>query len=162
MNDSHARNAFLAQQARSRMAAKARLPWWYAAVLGLTMLVVLFFWPVSRLSGWSWMASSPLVQLPQWLVVVAALLGFVVSRVQGADFRRTLMAYPSARVSGFLGLGVFVVGELVDMQLAGHGLPVPALVVAALTSVAVPALLGRHYSAVRRDIRAGRVDPRWT
>jgi len=130
--------------------------------LVLVMVVVLFFLPVSQLTQWPWMApSSWLAQVPQWLILVAAALGYLVSRVQGADFRRTLMAYPSARLSGFVALGLFLVGDLADVQLTSHGLPLPAIAVAVVVAVATPVLLGRHHAAVRCDIRDGRVDPRW-
>ncbi|MEC3979503.1 hypothetical protein [Amycolatopsis sp. H20-H5] len=138
---------------RAALAAKVRLPWWYAGLFALAMLATLAAPLVTRAVSWevgSWAVMMPALVV---LLVFDLLLGYVTGAKLACG---TLRAYPSSRPAGLTLLGFAVAGIVGVPVLAELGRwPFAVVLVVVCTAAAVRCLLWQT-AGIRKDIRAGR------
>lgn len=137
---------------RGRLADRMRLPWWY--LTGAAILWALVFagpfssrylprgvptWPV-------WLAAAAIAFLLQWGL----------ARATGIKMGFRNLRYPSpGRPVGIAILVVFLAASETEFLLIRRGLPVAAIVVAALAVAAEIALLQAALRVTRRELRGG-------
>jgi hypothetical protein len=138
---------------RVALAAKVRLPWWYACLFALTMLGLLGLPLINRFTS-----SEVSTWAVLWPAVIVSLLSdLVLGHVTGAKLARgTLRAYPSTRPAGLSMLAVGVVGIVGANWLVDVGQPAQAVVLAVICTVASVRCLVWQTAGIRKDIRTGR------
>lgn len=144
----------LTERARSALAERARLPWWFVGAQALGMLSLLGAPVLSRVIPWVW--AYPVLL---WVGVLMILAGQpILWRLQGASFsRKTLRAYPSTRRAGLAFLAAFLVAAVAEVLLFRSGVFWAAGALVVVAAVGWAGFLVQQNTAMRRDIRDGRV-----
>jgi hypothetical protein len=135
---------------RSRLADRMRWPWWYQSGAAILWALVFAFPFIARY----------LPHVPAWPVDLAAvaavcLLQWGLTRATGIKLPFRNLRYRPGRPVGIAILVVALTAGETEFLLIRHGLPVAAIVVAALAAVAEMALLQAALRVTRQELRVG-------